>query len=97
MCTEDPPCKFCGFCIDCGEVHEENSWMRYFGEYFNNSHLWRTDLRRESEMMKRMAWIGKMRGRCRSSSSICIFCGICKDCGNKVRSQKKLFFLNRKK
>ena len=85
-CT--PPCKFCGYCNVCGKVHEENkdSWKRNFGEYFNNSHFWRKSLRNESEMMKKMSWIPKMRGRCSSVSSICVFCGICKECGKEVTS-----------
>ena len=87
MCTKDPPCKFCGICSNCGEVHEENSWIRYFGEYFNNSHFWRTDLRGESEMMSRFPWHLKMRGRCRSTPSQCLFCGICIGCAEEYTKQ----------
>ena len=81
ICTKDPPCKFCGFCIDCSEIHEENSWKRYFGEYFNSSRFWREDLRDEAEMMSRFPWHLKMRRRCKTSASTCLFCGICIGCG----------------
>ena len=82
ICTKDPPCKFCRFCIHCGEAHEENknSWKKHFGEYFNNSHFWRKSFKQESKMMKKMSWVQSMRGRC-SSTSYCLFCGICIGCG----------------
>ena len=85
-CYKDAPCEFCGFCKDCAEVHEENkdSWMRYFGEYFNNSYFWRKDLRIWREDLRSEWRQNSMeRERC-NASTYCLFCGICKECGEEI-------------